>query len=100
MEESDGHKWYFSEIKDRKLPARFLETSIIDPRLHHEVTFVVIGWYPNTPWKRHASLQQKTQDNNCGGIQENKGKALKEIKENKNKLKNKGSNSQLKTRPT
>ena len=63
MEELEGYKWYFSEIKDKKLPARFLETSIIDPRLHHEVIFVVIVSYPNTPWKRHASLQKKKRIN-------------------------------------
>ena len=57
MEELDN-AWYFSEIIDRKSPAQFSETSIIDPRLHHEVTLVVIGSKPNTPYK-HVSKTLK-----------------------------------------
>lgn len=53
MEELEGYKWYFLEIKDRKLPAQFSETSIIDPAC-------MMRWYLlGSPWKRHASLQKK-----------------------------------------
>ena len=54
VEELEGNTWYLSEIMDRKSPAQFSETSINHPRLHHEVTLVVIGSYPNVRWKQHA----------------------------------------------
>ena len=64
---------------EKKSLAQLSETSLNDPRLHHEVTLVVIDSHPNSPWKLYAS------DNDCGGLLENKGKVVKKIKENKHK---------------
>ena len=70
MEELEGYKWYFSEIKDRKLPAQFSETSIIDPAC-------IMKWsLLGSPWKRHAS-----------GIQEEYRKIKECTKENQVKQK-------------
>ena len=59
MEELEGNTWYFSEILDRKPSAQFSEATIIGPRLHHEVTLVMIDSHPNTLWKHYASLNKK-----------------------------------------
>lgn len=44
---------------EKKSLAQLSETSLNDPRLHHEVTLVVIDSHPNSPWKHYASLNKK-----------------------------------------
>ena len=44
---------------EKKSLALLSETSLNDPRLHHEVTLVVIDLHPNSPWKHYASLNKK-----------------------------------------
>ena len=41
---------------EKKSLAQLSETSLNDPRLHHEVTLVVIDSHP---WKHYASLNKK-----------------------------------------
>lgn len=47
------------KFMEKKSLAQLSETSLNDPRLHHEVTLVVIDSHPNSPWKHYASLNKK-----------------------------------------